>query len=65
MVHPLKRYRERHELTQEQLGQRIGMSLYAVHRIEASKIELTLKQAMAIKRGTRGEVTPEKLAEAS
>jgi DNA-binding XRE family transcriptional regulator len=62
-MHPLREYREQQDITQETMGKRLGLSIYAVHRIETCKVrDLSLRLALKIKAETGGKVTPEALA---
>ncbi|MGE0699084.1 MAG: hypothetical protein AB7O57_08315 [Hyphomicrobiaceae bacterium] len=64
-MHPLKKWRIGQELTQEELGIRLGKSLYDIHRIEAAKQKsIGLRDALAIVKETGGAVTLKQLAEA-
>ena len=64
-MHPLREWRKRHGVSLEKLGERSGLSLYAVHRIETGKSkDMSLGDAAAIVAATHGKVSFRALAKA-
>lgn len=58
MDHPLKRYRERHRLTQGQMGVLIGVTTASISRFESGDREPSFDTMRRILEVTGGEVTP-------
>jgi transcriptional regulator with XRE-family HTH domain len=56
-AHPLRIYRQRHQLSLAQLGARAGLSRAGLSRIESAEITPSLRAMVRLGAATRGEVS--------